>query len=57
LTGRKWEYELFPISWEIVGFECKWNTKKTKFPQNFIETYQAEGIEIDRSNFREFVKI
>ena len=42
---------------QIVGFEFKWNTKKTKFPQNFIETYQAEGIVIDRSNFREFVKI
>ena len=42
---------------QIVGFEFKWNTKKTKFPQNFIETYKAEGILIHRKNFREFVKI
>ena len=42
---------------QIVGFEFKWNSKKTKFPQNFIETYKAEGHVIDRNNFREFVKI
>jgi predicted AAA+ superfamily ATPase len=44
-------------SGHIVGFEFKWNTKKTKFPQSFIEIYKAEGIEIDRNNFREFVII
>lgn len=42
---------------QIVGFEFKWNTKKSKFPQNFIKTYKAEGILVDRSNFREFVRI
>lgn len=42
---------------QIVGFEFKWNIKKTKFPQNFMETYKAEGFVIDRNNFREFVKI
>lgn len=42
---------------QITGFEFKWNMKKTKFPQNFMEIYKAEGIVIDRKNFREFVKI
>jgi len=42
---------------QIVGFEFKWNYKKTKFPQNFMEAYKAEGYVIDRNNFREFVKI
>ncbi len=42
---------------QISGFEFKWNNKKTKFPLNFIETYKAKGIVIDRNNFREFVKI
>jgi len=42
---------------QIVGFEFKWSNKKKKFPQNFIEAYNAEGKVIDRDNFREFVKI
>jgi predicted AAA+ superfamily ATPase len=42
---------------EIIGFEFKWNNRKTKFPQKFIDTYQAEGVVIGRSNFREFIKI
>ena len=42
---------------QILGFEFKWNNKKTKFPQNFIETYKAKGFVIDRNNFRAFVKI
>ncbi len=42
---------------QIVGFEFKWNNKKTRFPQNFMETYKAQGYVIDRNNFREFVKI
>ena len=41
---------------QITGFEFKWNNKKTKFPQNFMETYNAEGHIIDRNNFREFIK-
>ncbi|MGB0881109.1 MAG: ATP-binding protein [Polaribacter sp.] len=42
---------------KIVGFEFKWKNKKTRFPQNFIKTYKAEGHVIDRNNFRKFVKI
>jgi predicted AAA+ superfamily ATPase len=42
---------------KITGFEFKWNNKKFKFPQNFIETYKADSIIIDRNNFRDFVKI
>jgi len=42
---------------QILGFEFKWNNKKTKFPQSFIETYKAKGFVIDRNNFRAFVKI
>ena len=42
---------------KIVGFEFKWNNKKTRFPKNFIKTYKAKGHIIDRNNFREFVKI
>ena len=41
----------------ILAFEFKWSNKKVKFPQNFIDTYKAKGILIDRSNFREFVII
>ncbi|MFA5013762.1 MAG: ATP-binding protein [Bacteroidales bacterium] len=42
---------------QITGFEFKWNNKNTKFPQNFMKTYNAEEQVIDRNNFREFVKI
>jgi predicted AAA+ superfamily ATPase len=42
---------------EIAGFEFKWQSKKAKLPQNFIDAYKAEGQIIDRSNFREFVRI
>ena len=42
---------------QITGFEFKWNNKKTKIPQNFIDAYNADGRVIDRNNFREFVKI
>jgi len=45
------------INGQITGFEFKWNNKKAKLPQNFIEAYKAEGQVIDRKNFREFVKI
>ena len=41
----------------IFGYEFKWNGKKMKFPEKFIETYNATGYLIDRKNFREFVKI
>ncbi|MEN8187818.1 MAG: ATP-binding protein [Bacteroidota bacterium] len=42
---------------KIYGYEFKWRNKKTKLPQKFIDTYNAEGIVIDRNNFRSFVKI
>jgi len=41
----------------IKGYEFKWNSKKSKIPLTFTEAYQAEGFLIDKSNFREFVKI
>ena len=41
----------------VTGYEFKWNKKKTKFPQKFIDAYNAESIVIDRNNFREFVII
>lgn len=42
---------------EINAYEFKWNKKKIKFPEKFITTYNAKTHSIDRSNFREFVKI
>ena len=41
----------------ISAFEFKWKNKKTKFPQKFLDTYNANGFIVDRNNFREFVKI
>jgi uncharacterized protein len=42
---------------QITGFEFKWSNKKTRLPQNFIDTYKAEVQVIDRANFRKFVII
>ena len=42
---------------KVTGFEFKWNSKKVKFPQKFIDTYKADGFVIDRKNFREFIKL
>ncbi len=42
---------------QIKGFEFKWNKKKQKLPNSFIEAYQAESQIIGRDNFREFVKL
>ncbi len=43
---------------KIYGYEFKWNNrKKVKLPKSFLETYDADGKIIDRSNFREFVVI
>ncbi|MBA7579568.1 hypothetical protein ES708_21439 [subsurface metagenome] len=40
----------------LTGFEFKWKAKRqTKLPKTFIETYNAKGEIIDKSNFREFV--
>lgn len=42
----------------ITGYEFKWNAKKNaKLPKTFIEAYQSKSVIIDKSNFREFVKI
>ena len=41
----------------IFGFEFKWVAKKTNFPQKFIDTYNATGKVIDKTNFREFVSL
>jgi uncharacterized protein len=42
---------------QISVFEFKWAGKKVKFPNNFMETYKASGVLIDRSNFRQFVQL
>lgn len=41
----------------VSAFEFKWKNKKKKFPQKFLESYEADGFVIDRNNFRDFVKI
>lgn len=41
----------------ITAFEFKWGVKKSKIPKKFLDTYQAEGHLIDRSNFRSFVRV
>ncbi len=41
----------------IRGYEFKWNSKKLKLPLTFTEAYHTEGFTVDRSNFRDFVKI
>ncbi len=45
------------VNGEIYAYEFKWKNKKTKFPQKFIEAYNAKGIVIDKNNFREFVVV
>lgn len=45
------------INGNIVGYEFKWKSNKTKLPQSFKDAYNAEGFIIDRQNFRDFVKI
>lgn len=42
---------------KITAFEFKWKDKKTKFPKKFLDAYDANGLVIDRDNFRDFVKI
>jgi predicted AAA+ superfamily ATPase len=45
-------------SGKITGFEFKWmNKKNVKLPKTFTDNYNAEGIVIDKNNFREFIKI
>lgn len=44
------------LNGSIHGYEFKWKQdKRTKFPQNFLTSYNATATVIDRSNFREFV--
>lgn len=45
------------VNGKIFAYEFKWKNKKTKFPQRFIETYNAKGVVIDKDNFRDFVVI
>jgi hypothetical protein len=46
------------VNGRITAFEFKWQaSKRVKFPEKFMETYQAESTVIDRNNFREFVEI
>lgn len=43
---------------KIKGFEFKWNPrKKAKLPKTFTKKYQSEGEIINRSNFRDFIKL
>lgn len=41
----------------ISAFEFKWGNKKSKFPEKFLETYEARGTIVHRENFREFILI
>lgn len=41
----------------IAAFEFKWKTEKAKIPKNFLTTYKASGMIVDRKNFRDFVTI
>ncbi|RLD57290.1 MAG: ATPase [Bacteroidetes bacterium] len=45
------------INGKIYAYEFKWKNKKAKFPKKFIEIYNAEGIVIDKNNFRDFVVV
>jgi len=45
------------LNGQITGYEIKWSSKEVKFPKNFLETYQANGIVINRNNFRDFVRL
>lgn len=57
-TAQQQEIDLVEdCNGKIEAFEFKWVNKKNKFPKNFLETYNAQGAVVDRSNFRRFVKI
>ncbi len=46
------------IGVNLAAFEFKWNPKKRAvISKTFIDTYDAEGLVVNRNNFREFVKI
>lgn len=42
---------------KITAYEFKWSHKKVRIPKKFMDTYNAEGIVIERSNFRNFISI
>lgn len=42
---------------KIYGYELKWKSTKSTFPLKFSGTYNAETLLVNRSNFRDFVKI
>jgi uncharacterized protein len=41
----------------LSAFEFKWNEKKSKVNEKFLNTYSATGKIINRKNFREFVYV
>lgn len=42
---------------KIYGYELKWKSTKSTFPLKFSGTYNAETLLVNKSNFRDFVKI
>lgn len=41
---------------KITGYEFKWKSKKkVKFPQKFVDNYQADVKVIDMENYFEFI--
>ena len=41
---------------KLFAFEFKWNKKKTKVPQEFLDTYEnAEFKAINKENYLEFL--
>ena len=58
LTGRKWEYTLFPFSFaemaeHTTAYEFKWNPKKkAKISQTFLKAYpNTEIMTVNPDNF------
>jgi hypothetical protein len=45
------------LNGQISGYEIKWANKEIRFPKTFIEAYQAKGFVVNRSNFRDFLKL
>ncbi len=42
---------------QIKAYEFKWAAKKAKIPKTFIDAYHNSGELVDRSNFRNFVRV
>lgn len=45
------------VNGKVYGFEFKWNKKNQKLPLTFTKAYDATSAVIDRSNFRDFVRM